>query len=197
MATHCNSPHSHAAKEYVSTWYGDIHQALMAKFANIKLLVCDVDGVFSDGRIYLGNSGEELKAFHTRDGLGVKALITAGIQVAVITGRESAIVENRMRALGVQHIFQGQHNKQQALESIWQATGITSDATASVGDDLPDLPLLQASGLALSVFDGHPQVQQQADYVTQQRGGFGAVRELADIILLSQGLLHQVQESST
>lgn len=197
MATHFNSSHSHASKEYVSTWYGDIHQALMDKFANIKLLVCDVDGVFSDGRIYLGNSGEELKAFHTRDGLGVKALITAGIQVAVITGRESAIVENRMRALGVQHIFQGQHNKQQALESIWQATGITSDATASVGDDLPDIPLLQASGLALSVFDGHPQVQQQADYVTQQRGGFGAVRELADIILLSQGLLHQVQESST
>lgn len=192
MATHFT-----ASPEYVSTWYGDIQQSLMNKFANIKLLVCDVDGVFSDGRIYLGNAGEELKAFHTRDGLGVKALISAGIHVAVITGRESAIVENRMRALGVQHIFQGQHNKQQALATIWQATGIASDATASVGDDLPDLSLLHASGLALSVADGHPQVRQQADYVTQQRGGFGAVREIADIILLSQGLLEQVQESST
>lgn len=183
--------------QYTSTWYGDLHNDLMAKFANIKLLVCDVDGVFSDGRIYLGNDGEELKAFHTRDGLGVKALLTAGIQVAVITGRDSQIVETRMRALGVPHIYQGQHDKMQAFTDIQKACGVNNEATASVGDDLPDLPMLKASGLALTPFDGHPLLQQNADYVTTQRGGFGAVREIADLILLSQGLLHQVQESST
>lgn len=182
---------------FVSTWYGDIHSSLLERFAAIQLLVCDVDGVFSDGRIYLGNDGEELKAFHTRDGLGVKALLSAGIQVAVITGRHSAIVENRMRALGVTLIYQGQHNKAAAFADILQQTGIDANASASVGDDLPDLAMFAASAIAFSVFDGHPQVQQQADYVTQQRGGFGAVREIADLILLSQGKLHQVQESST
>lgn len=188
---------NNSSNPYVSSWYGDIHKDLFARFQKIKLLVCDVDGVFSDGRIYLGNQGEELKAFHTRDGLGVKALLSAGVQVAVITGRESAIVENRMQALGVQHIYQGQHDKLTALQEIQQATGISIKQTASVGDDTPDLGLFKSSQLALSVFDGHPQVQQQAHYVTQQRGGFGAVREIADLILLSQGLLHQVQESST
>ncbi|RUO37576.1 3-deoxy-manno-octulosonate-8-phosphatase KdsC [Aliidiomarina shirensis] len=182
---------------YVSTWYGDIHEDLLARFKTIKLLVCDVDGVFSDGRIYLGNNGEELKAFHTRDGLGVKALLSAGIEVAVITGRTSTIVQSRMQALGVQHIYQGQHDKLMALREIQSQTGISLEQTASVGDDTPDLALFQGSQLAFSVFDGHPQVQQHAHYVTQQRGGFGAVREIADLLLLSQGLLHQVQESST
>ncbi|MCL5255059.1 MAG: 3-deoxy-manno-octulosonate-8-phosphatase KdsC [Gammaproteobacteria bacterium] len=183
--------------QYTSTWYGDIHHDLLTKFAAVKLLVCDVDGIFSDGRIYLGNQGEELKAFHTRDGLGVKALLTAGIQVAVITGRQSQIVADRMRALGVPHIYQGQHDKMQAFRAIQEACSVSDNETASIGDDLPDLPMLQASGLALTVYDGHPFLQQQADYVTRQRGGFGAVREVADLILLSQGLLHQVHESST
>lgn len=184
-------------KPYVSTWYGDIHEDLLTRFQSIKLLVCDVDGVFSDGRIYLGNQGEELKAFHTRDGLGVKALLSAGIEVAVITGRKSEIVQTRMQALGVKHIYQGQHDKLVALQEIQKNTGIGIERTASVGDDTPDLALFQGSHLAFSVFDGHPQVQQHAHYITQQRGGFGAVREIADLLLLSQGLLHQVQESST
>lgn len=195
MSTHTG--YTSTQSGYTSTWYGDIHNEVLVKFANIKLLICDVDGVFSDGRIYLGNDGEELKAFHTRDGLGVKALLTAGIQVAVITGRDSNIVETRMRALGVPFIFQGQHDKMQAFADIQEACGVSDLETASVGDDLPDLPMLKASGLALTPFDGHPLLQQNADYVTTQRGGFGAVREIADLILLSQGLLHQVQESST
>ncbi|RUO23490.1 3-deoxy-manno-octulosonate-8-phosphatase KdsC [Aliidiomarina iranensis] len=186
-----------ASSAYVTTWYGDIHNDLMGRFRAVKLLVCDVDGVFSDGRIYLGDQGEELKAFHTRDGLGVKALLTAGIEVAVITGRSSNIVQSRMQALGVKHIYQGQHNKAEALTELQANLGIGPEYTASVGDDTPDLALFGGSHLAFSVFDGHPQVQQRAHYVTQQRGGFGAVREIADLLLLSQGLLHQVQESST
>lgn len=183
--------------EYVSTWYGDIDNDIIARMSQIKLLVCDVDGVFSDGRIYLGDQGEELKAFHTRDGLGVKALISAGIQVAVITGRRSHIVANRMSALGVKHIIQGEHDKGQALKTLLNNTGFSADSLAALGDDLPDIPMLDIATLGVAVFDAHPSVQQAAQYVTRQRGGFGAVRELADLILLSQGKLHQVQESST
>lgn len=184
-------------QNHVSTWYGDIREDILARMTQIQLLVCDVDGVFSDGRIYLGDQGEELKAFHTRDGLGVKALLSAGIEVAVITGRRSNIVAHRMSALGVQHIIQGEHNKADALQKLLATTGYSADVLASIGDDLPDIPMLETAALGVAVFDAHPSVQQVADYVTRQRGGFGAVRELADLLLLSQGKLHQVQESST
>ncbi|WP_194756243.1 3-deoxy-manno-octulosonate-8-phosphatase KdsC [Aliidiomarina indica] len=184
-------------QNHISTWYGDISENIIARMAQIKLLVCDVDGVFSDGRIYLGDQGEELKAFHTRDGLGVKALLSAGIDVAVITGRQSHIVQNRMSALGVRHIIQGEHDKARALQQLLSDTGIRAAHLAAIGDDLPDIPMLQSANLGVAVFDAHPSVQQAADYVTRQRGGFGAVRELADLILLSQGKLHQVQETST
>lgn len=175
--------------DYVSTWYGDIAQPLLERFAAIKLVVCDIDGVFSDGRIYLGNNGEELKAFHTRDGFGVKALINAGIEVAVITGRRSAIVENRMSALGVQHIFQGQEDKLSCFEQLAKQLNLAASDIASIGDDIPDLDMLKASGLAVAVQDAHPYVQQHAHYITAQRGGFGAVRELSDLILTAQGQL--------
>lgn len=181
----------------VSTWYGIIQPELLAKLAQIKVLVCDVDGVFSDGRIYLGNDGEELKAFHTRDGLGVKALRTAGIEVAVITGRTSNIVERRMTALGVPFIYQGQEQKQASFSEILDTLGLNASQAAYIGDDSPDLPLIQFAGLGVAPFDAHPAVQQAADYVTTCRGGFGAVREIADLILLACGKLHQVTESST
>lgn len=174
---------------YVSTWYGDLAEPLFARFANIKLVVLDVDGVFSDGRIYLGNNGEELKAFHTRDGFGVKALINAGITVAVITGRRSAIVENRMSALGVQHIFQGQEDKLACFEQLVQQLALEPQQVAAMGDDIPDLDMLKNSGVAVAVQDAHPFVQQHAHYITAQRGGFGAVRELSDLILMAQGQL--------
>lgn len=179
----------HASAEFVSTWYGDISQPLLERFAKIKLLVCDVDGVFSDGRIYLGNDGEELKAFHTRDGFGIKALINAGIQVAVITGRRSAIVEKRMTALGVQHIFQGQEDKLSCFAALATELDYAPHDIAAIGDDIPDVDMLKASGLAVAVHDAHPFVQQHAHYITSQRGGFGAVRELSDLILMAQGQL--------
>jgi len=178
-----------ATPAMISTWYGDIESLLMDKFAQIKLVIFDVDGVFSDGRIYLGNQGEELKAFHTRDGFGVKALLNAGIKVAVITGRRSALVENRMRALGVSDSYQGQEDKLSAYQQLAEKYQLTDQAIACMGDDIPDLAMLQQCAVAVAPHDAHPFVQQHAVYVTSQRGGFGAVRELSDLILLSQGQL--------
>ncbi|RUO33452.1 3-deoxy-manno-octulosonate-8-phosphatase KdsC [Aliidiomarina sanyensis] len=187
----------HTHQTHIGTWYGDISSELFEKLAQVQILFCDVDGVFSDGRIYLGNQGEELKAFHTRDGLGVKALMTAGVEVVIVTGRSSRIVEQRMQHLGVRHIIQGEHDKLTAMQRILKDTGIKSEHAAAIGDDLPDIPMLTHAHVGVAVYDAHPAVQQRADYVTQQRGGFGAVRELADLILMSQGKLHQVLESST
>ncbi len=173
----------------VSTWYGDISESLYTSLQGIRLVICDVDGVFSDGRIYLGNDGEELKAFHTRDGFGVKALLNNGIHVAVVTGRRSAIVEQRMQALGVEDIFQGTTEKLAIYQKLADKYQLPDSAIASIGDDVPDVVMLQRAGVGVAPQDAHPWVQQQADYVTSMRGGFGAVRELSDLILLSQGHL--------
>ncbi|RUO42857.1 3-deoxy-manno-octulosonate-8-phosphatase KdsC [Aliidiomarina taiwanensis] len=181
----------------VSTWYGNLPDHLMQRLAQVKVVVCDIDGVFSDGRIYLGNDGEELKAFHTRDGLGVKALRSAGIEVGVITGRTSHIVTQRMQALGVPYIYQGREQKQAAFDEILTALDLTSEQAAYIGDDSPDLPLIKAAGMGVAPQDAHPQVRLAADYVTTCPGGFGAVRELADLILQAAGKLEQVTESST
>lgn len=173
----------------VDTWYGALDVQLFERFKAIRLVICDVDGVFSDGRIYLGNAGEELKTFHTRDGFGVKALINAGIPVAVITGRNSAIVTRRMTALGVTDIYQGTTEKLAAYQELAAKYQVPDSAIASIGDDVPDVVMLQQAGVGVAPQDAHPWVQQQADYVTSMRGGFGAVRELSDLILLSQGHL--------
>ncbi|NCP63659.1 MAG: 3-deoxy-manno-octulosonate-8-phosphatase KdsC [Paraglaciecola sp.] len=177
----------------VDTLYGPLPQSLLKHLAKIKLLACDVDGVFSDGRIYLGQQGEELKAFHTRDGFGIKALRSAGVHVAVITGRQSAIVEQRMQALDVSHIIQGCHDKEAALHSLQRQLKVSTHATAAVGDDIPDMAMFNVSDLHFTVQDGHPILKQQAHYITHNRGGFGAVREICDLILLAKGKLHNSQ----
>ncbi|OOF26666.1 3-deoxy-manno-octulosonate-8-phosphatase KdsC [Salinivibrio sp. IB872] len=173
------------------TLYGPVATTLFERAATIQLLICDVDGVFSDGRVYMGNQGEELKAFHTRDGYGIKALMNAGIEVAVITGRQSKIVENRMNALGVRHVYQGQSDKLAAYDDLCQQCNVSPEHTAYIGDDLIDWPVMAKVGLAVCVADGHPLLQQRADLVTQIRGGFGAVREVCDLILEARGELDQ------
>lgn len=180
----------------IQTPYGPIDKGLFTQLAKIKLLACDVDGVFSDGRIYMGQNGEELKAFHTRDGYGVKALQKIGVQVAVITGRKSNMVEKRMQSLGVEHIVQGCEDKQPALEKIQKQLKISSNETASVGDDMPDLGMFNVSQIKVCVQDGHPYVAEQADYQTQIKGGVGAVREICDLILLAHGQLNHVHGAS-
>ncbi|HAE89933.1 MAG TPA: 3-deoxy-manno-octulosonate-8-phosphatase KdsC [Idiomarina baltica] len=180
--------HNRTAKT-INTWYGDISTTLFEQFAQVELLILDVDGVFSDGRIYLGNQGEELKAFHTRDGFGLKAWTDAGYPAAVITGRESSIVERRMKHLGVTHIFQGVKNKVERYEQLLDNLNLNDSQVAYVGDDVPDLQLINRAKLGIAVHDAHPSVQLAAQYITRCHGGFGAVREICDLLLLSRGEL--------
>ncbi|MFY8273727.1 3-deoxy-manno-octulosonate-8-phosphatase KdsC [Pseudoalteromonas sp. SSDWG2] len=167
--------------------YQPIEDAAWQKAKAIKLLICDIDGVFSDGRIYLGNQGEELKAFNTKDGFGIKALMATGVHVAVITGRQSHIVETRMTSLGVKHIYQGKENKLEAYAELKQALSLTNDQVAYIGDDGPDLPVMQQVGFAVAVNDAHPLIKRISHYTTLMPGGFGAVRELTDLLMLAQG----------
>ncbi|NRA84108.1 MAG: 3-deoxy-manno-octulosonate-8-phosphatase KdsC [Gammaproteobacteria bacterium] len=180
----------------INTLYGPINQSVWVKAQQIKLLVCDVDGVFSDGRIYLGNDGEELKAFHTRDGFGIKALINAGIEVAIITGRKSAIVEKRMTGLGITHIFQAQDNKFDAYQQLMAQLNLESHQIGYIGDDVVDKPVMDHCGLGIAVNDAHPALLIDCDYQTFIKGGYGAVRECCDLILASQDKLKNAQGMS-
>ncbi len=173
----------------VPTLYGDIEDSIITKASNIKLFVCDIDGVFSDGRIYLGNNGEELKAFHTKDGYGIKALGASGVDVAVVTGRQSNIVQTRMSALNVKHIIQGEENKLPALEKLLKQFNLSPEQAAYIGDDMPDYECMNFVGLSIAVSDAHPTILNLADYTTRVKGGFGAVRETCDIIMQSQNTL--------
>ncbi|WJG08863.1 3-deoxy-manno-octulosonate-8-phosphatase KdsC [Aliiglaciecola sp. LCG003] len=181
----------------IDTLYGPVKNNLIRKLSKVKLLVCDVDGVFSDGNIYMGNSGEELKAFNTLDGYGIKAMLKTGVEVAIVTGRESAIVETRMSALGVSLIVQGEENKKSAVKKMISHLGIKKENVASIGDDVGDIGMFQESNVAFSVPNGHPYVRQQAEYVTRTYGGAGAVREVCDLILFANNKLNHVYGSST
>tara|TARA_B100001094_G_scaffold332865_2_gene406973 strand:- start:8419 stop:8988 length:570 start_codon:yes stop_codon:yes gene_type:complete len=176
--------------------YPAVTHDIWQRAQQIKLLICDVDGVFSDGRIYLGNDGEELKAFHTRDGFGIKALLSQNIEVAIITGRQSKIVAQRMQHLGIEYIYQGCENKIQPYQSLLQDLELKAHEIAYIGDDLVDLDVMRHCGLAVTVQDGHPLVQREAHWTTQARGGFGAVRELCDILLISKNKLTCAQGQS-
>ena len=175
----------------ITTLYGNVDETVFNIARNIKLLICDVDGVFSDGLVYMGNEGEELKTFHTRDGYGVKSLMSAGVEVAIITGRSSKIVENRMTALGIKLIYQGQDDKLQAYQDILTKLNIAPEHTGYIGDDLIDWPVMEKVALKVCVADGHPLLQQRANYLTTIKGGYGAVREVSDLILEAKGELEQ------
>jgi len=151
--------------------------------AAIRLLVLDVDGVLTDGRLYFGPRGEALKVFHVRDGHGIKLLMGSGVQVAAFSGRRSAAVTKRMRELKVRNLVQGCSDKVAALEELTQRLGIEPLACACIVDDTPDLPLMSAVGLAAAVADAHPLVLAAAHWVSAARGGHGAVREFTDAIL--------------
>lgn len=173
----------------MNTLYGQVETSLLDKAKQIKLFICDIDGVFSDGRIYLGNNGEELKAFHTKDGYGIKALGASGVDVAVITGRQSNIVQTRMTALNVKYIVQGEENKLPALKEILAKLNLKSEQVAYIGDDMPDYECMDYVGLSIAVSDSHPTILKLADYTTFTRGGFGAVREVCDLIMQTQNTL--------
>ncbi|WP_180958431.1 3-deoxy-manno-octulosonate-8-phosphatase KdsC [Vibrio sp. vnigr-6D03] len=175
--------------QMISTIYGDVNRDVFNIAKNLKLLICDVDGVFSDGLVYMGNQGEELKTFHTRDGYGIKALMSAGLEIAIITGRQSKIVENRMTALGISLIYQGQDDKLKAYADICEKLNIAPEHTGYIGDDLIDWPVMEKVGLKVCVADGHPLLVKRANYVTHIKGGHGAVREVCDLVLEARGEL--------
>jgi 3-deoxy-D-manno-octulosonate 8-phosphate phosphatase (KDO 8-P phosphatase) len=160
--------------------------AIRERAARVRLVSFDVDGVFTDGRLYYGAEGEQLKVFHVRDGHGIKALLQLGIQVAVISGRRSAAVSRRMQELGIQHLFQGDDDKLPILETLQKKLGVDSEHTACVGDDVADLPLMRAAGLAIAVADAQAEVRAQAHWCTPSGGGQGAVREVCDLIVSSR-----------
>jgi 3-deoxy-D-manno-octulosonate 8-phosphate phosphatase (KDO 8-P phosphatase) len=149
----------------------------------VQLLVLDVDGVLTDGRLFYGPKGESLKAFHVRDGHGIKQVAANGITVAIISGRKSAAVARRARELGIRHVTQGATDKLSALIRLAKSRGVALEHCACVGDDTPDAPMLHAAGVAIAVADAHSDALAVANLVTTRPGGHGAVREVCDWLL--------------
>lgn len=162
---------------------------LEEKVRKIRCLISDVDGVLTNGRLYLDNFGNELKGFHVQDGMGLVLLSHADIEVAVITTSRSKLIEHRMQQLGIRHYFTGQVNKQEAYQEIKNRLTLPDEAIAYIGDDLPDIPIMQQVGFSVAVGNAVAQVKAIADWETQLTGGCGAVRELCDFILKTQDKL--------
>lgn len=160
---------------------------VLEKAQHIQVLALDVDGILSDGQLTFSNSGEEIKAFDVRDGLGMKLLQKSGVKIVIITGRSSNIVQQRMASLGVDLVIQGREDKGIALAEACQQLGVQPADCAYMGDDWPDLGALAMAGLAVTVPNGHAEVRKRADLITHAGGGRGAVRELCDIILQAKG----------
>ena len=164
------------------------------KLKHIKLLLLDVDGVMTDGGIIYDDRGAEIKKFHVKDGLGIRMLILAGIQVGIVTGRSSPALKYRCDNLGIDLVFDGVRKKAVVLEEIIRKFSVVSDEIAFMGDDLPDLPLMKRVGLSIAVADAHPLVASKAHMVTTAGGGNGAVREVCDAILKARGLWEKMLE---
>jgi 3-deoxy-D-manno-octulosonate 8-phosphate phosphatase (KDO 8-P phosphatase) len=161
---------------------------LLERAAEVRALVLDVDGVLTDGRLYFDNQGNELKAFSTRDGLGIKALQSQGTLLALITGRRSEIVARRAANLGIEHVYQGRDDKLNAFNELLAATGLEERRICYAGDDWVDIPVLDRVGLAVTVPDADAVVKGHAHWITPSRGGHGAVRDLCNLILAARGL---------
>jgi 3-deoxy-D-manno-octulosonate 8-phosphate phosphatase (KDO 8-P phosphatase) len=167
-------------------------ERIMERARRIRLLALDVDGVLTDGRLYFGNSGEELKSFSTLDGQGIRLVQDNGIAVALITARSSELLERRAKNLDIRHIVQGCENKLTALTSLQQQLSVSMEETAYVGDDLPDLACITRAGLGVTVPNGHASVQAHAFCITTRHGGAGAVREVCDWLLKARGIYEQI-----
>ncbi len=166
--------------------------AILERAQKIQLLILDVDGVLTDGRLFFDANGTEYKSFHARDGHGIKLLQQSGVKVAVISGRKSASVAIRMQNLGIEWVYQGYEQKLSAFEEILTALAITPECVAAVGDDLLDLPILSRVGLAIGVRDAHPLMLEHVHWRTELEGGQGAVREVCDLLMQAQGTLAAV-----
>lgn len=161
-------------------------EALNRRARKICCIVFDIDGVMTDCKLYLGPNGSEWKAVNVRDGLGIKLLLRAGIEVAVISGRPSTAMEQRLAYLGIPHVWLDTEDKLPVFEALQRKLGIDDAQCAVMGDDIPDLPLMQRAGLALTVADAHPTARTAAHWISIHKGGDGAIREAADLILAAQ-----------
>ncbi len=155
----------------------------------VRLLVLDVDGVLTDGRLHFTNAGEEIKTFHVRDGHGIKLLAASGVEVAIVTGRRSIAVERRAAELGIAHLHQGADDKGKSFDRLLGDLGLPREAAAYMGDDVVDLPPMRRCGLALTVPDAPPIVKRHAHRITRAAAGAGAVREACEFIMFAQGSL--------
>jgi 3-deoxy-D-manno-octulosonate 8-phosphate phosphatase (KDO 8-P phosphatase) len=164
----------------------EIDELLLRKIRKVKLLILDVDGVLTDGRIVMDDAGLESKAFDVKDGHGLKILMRFGIDVVLLTGRRSQVVEYRAADLGITEVHQEVRNKAEAFAEILKRRGLISEEVACVGDDVVDIPLLKRAGFSVAVADAVPEVRRIVDYVTRQGGGRGAVREVCEVILKAQ-----------
>ncbi|HEX7636596.1 MAG TPA: HAD family hydrolase [Noviherbaspirillum sp.] len=162
-------------------------QDAVARAAQVRLMIFDVDGILTDGSLHYGPQGELIKTFNVLDGHGIKLLQQSGVAAAIISARQSEIVARRAADLGIRHLYQGVHDKKQAFEQLLVQTGIAPQNCGFIGDDVIDLPILLRAGFAASVPNAHAEVRSRVHYVTQAGGGRGAVRELCDFILRAQG----------
>ncbi|MCP5162987.1 MAG: HAD-IIIA family hydrolase [Hahellaceae bacterium] len=172
-----------------------IPEAIRHKARQIKILVLDVDGVLTDGKLYFSSEGDELKSFDITDGLGLKLLRSTGVEVAIITGRTSALVARRARDLGIVHLTQGREDKLVALQELLSNLNLTLDQVAYIGDDLPDLSAICSVGLGITVASGDDFVKAHAAWCTEKSGGAGAVREVCELLMACQETLHAVHQN--
>ncbi|MBP8981151.1 MAG: HAD-IIIA family hydrolase [Syntrophobacterales bacterium] len=171
-----------------------MNDEMVSKIMPLRLLVLDVDGVLTDGRIVMSDDGQETKFFDVKDGHGLKLLMRAGVEVIWITGRRSRVVEHRARDLGVQEYHQLIWDKVQVYEEILARKGLAPAEVAYMGDDIVDVPLMKRVGFAVAVADAVEEARRAAHYVTRNRGGRGAVREVCDLIIKGQGKWNRVME---
>ena len=170
-------------------------QNILEKARNIRLVIFDVDGVLTDGSLFIGDDGQEYKAFNSRDGHGMKMLQESGVAIAIITGRSSQVVEHRIRDLGIEHVYQGQRDKRQAFAALMEKLDLRTEQVAYVGDDVVDLPGMVQVGLAIAVQDAHPFVLRHAHWQTPNGGGRGAARDVCELILEAQGKLDDMLQT--
>ena len=164
-------------------------QDFLERAKKIKMVIFDVDGVLTDGSLFLGDGGEEYKAFNSRDGHGMRMLQDSGVKIGIITGRTSDVVRHRMESLGIEHVYQGKVHKVPAYEELIADLGLSPEQIAYVGDDVVDLGVMRKVGLAIAVQDAHPLVKQHAHWQTEKCGGRGAGRDVCELIMSAQGTL--------
>ncbi|MFW2439691.1 MAG: 3-deoxy-manno-octulosonate-8-phosphatase KdsC [Arenicellales bacterium] len=169
-------------------------EEVIKRARKIRLLLFDVDGVLTDGRLYFSDNGDEGKSFHSRDGLGINLLQQTGVAVGIITARESSLVAHRARDINIQHLYQGRKEKFPAYEEVCKKLELSPNEVSFVGDDVVDLPIMLDVGLAVTVPQGHNLVKQHAHWTTRNEGGAGAARDVCELLMYAQGTYNKAME---